>query len=149
MIALQTILYATDFSDSSERACAWAGYMAELAGARLHVLHVTGAELSDKQKRFIQPQTFEALQKEIEHNALVEIEDFCRKHLPAQLSCSTEVAVGKPYELILEIAGKIGADLIVMGTHGRTGLEHLMVGSTAERVVRKSGIPVLTIRQKD
>ena len=53
------------------------------------------------------------------------------------------------FQKILETAAKVNADLIVMGTHGRTGVEHVIVGSTAERVVRRSKIPVLTVRSQD
>ena len=55
--------------------------------------------------------------------------------------------MGPAAKQIVEHAGKIGADLIVMGTHGRTGLSHLLLGSVAERVVRTAGCPVLTTRE--
>jgi nucleotide-binding universal stress UspA family protein len=57
--------------------------------------------------------------------------------------------VGTAFQKILETAANVNADLIVMGTHGRTGVEHVIVGSTAERVVRRSKIPVLTVRCQD
>jgi universal stress protein A len=56
------------------------------------------------------------------------------------------VVAGIPYEEILRKAGETGASLIVLGTHGRTGIDHLIFGSTAERVVRGAACPVLTIR---
>jgi nucleotide-binding universal stress UspA family protein len=59
---------------------------------------------------------------------------------------AAEKAVGEPAAEILEVARARGADLIVMGTHGRTGLEHALMGSIAERVVRRAHCPVLTVR---
>ena len=60
-----------------------------------------------------------------------------------------EVAVGHPADTIVRVAQERGADLIVMGTHGRTGLQHVLLGSVAEKVVRLAPCPVLTVRDKN
>jgi nucleotide-binding universal stress UspA family protein len=60
-----------------------------------------------------------------------------------------QVAIGDPADAIVRIAQEIGADLIVMGTHGRTGLQHVFLGSVAEKVVRHSPCPVLTVRDRE
>jgi nucleotide-binding universal stress UspA family protein len=64
----------------------------------------------------------------------------------AGLTVVTETVEGNPYEEILEYASKRGIDMIIMGTHGRTGLDRVVMGSVAERVVRRSPVPVLTVR---
>jgi nucleotide-binding universal stress UspA family protein len=65
------------------------------------------------------------------------------------VSAEVFVRVGKPADEILACAAEHGADIIVMGTHGRTGIRHLLAGSVAERVVRASAVPVLTTRHPD
>ena len=145
MKAIRKILYATDFSDSSAPASAYARTLATLSGAPIHVLHVIG-ELADSRRSRIPQEAFERFEKEIEIQVVKEMEAFCKKHLGEEIACTTEIAIGHPFEVIIETAQKHKVDLIIMGTHGRTGIEHVLVGSTAERVVRRSPIAVLTVR---
>lgn len=145
MISIGKILYATDFSESSGPAADYACYLARLTGARIFVLHAV-SELVDERKRRIQPETFSILEKEVEVHAVKEMEEFCRRKFAGRADYVTEVVLGSPFQQILARSKEIQADLIVMGTHGRTGIEHVLVGSTAERVVRRSAIPVLTVR---
>lgn len=74
------------------------------------------------------------------------MDNFCRSHLGGFENYETSVVSGVPFNVILNTAEELKADLIIMGTHGRTGLDHVLFGSTAEKVVRKSEIPVLTVR---
>lgn len=145
MKVIRKILYATDFSESSAPASEYAQTLAKLAGADIHVLHVIG-ELADSRRSRIPPEAFEIFEKEIEVQVVKEMEDFCRRHLGEEIAYTTETAIGNPFQVILSAAAAQKADLIIMGTHGRTGIEHVLMGSTAERVVRKSPIPVLTVR---
>ncbi len=142
------ILYATDFSESSGPAADYACYLARLSGAHVHVLHVV-SELADERKSMVQPEAFSILEREVEKQAVTEMEAFCRDKFAGKATYSTEVMLGKPFQQILQLAEQGKMDLIVMGTHGRTGLEHVIVGSTAERVVRRAKIPVLTVRVQD
>jgi nucleotide-binding universal stress UspA family protein len=144
MNRLQTILFGADFTDNSRAALDYAVTLAKLAGARLHVLHVIG-ELADQRRSRIQPETFELMVKEVEIHAIQEMKSFCATHL-AGIPHSSEVVLGVPYQQIIERAEGVNADLIVIGTHGHTPLETFLVGSTAERVVRRSKIAVLTVR---
>ena len=66
----------------------------------------------------------------------------------SDLETATEVVVGLPAKTIVDVAAARGADLIVMGTHGRSGVAHLLLGSVAERVVRMAICPVLTVRER-
>jgi nucleotide-binding universal stress UspA family protein len=142
-----SILLATDFSESSGPAADHAITLAKLTGAHLHVLHVIN-ELDEHQRVMIPHEAFQILQKEIETQTVRELNRFC-KGPAAGTSTTTHAVVGTAFQKILETGAKVSADLIVMGTHGRTGVEQVIVGSTAERVVRRSKIPVLTVRSED
>jgi nucleotide-binding universal stress UspA family protein len=96
---------------------------------------------------FYVPQiSFEQLEKEIEEGAEKMMAKFCQTKMGDFTSYTTLVVAGIPYEEILRKAGETGTSLIVLGAHGRTGIDHLIFGSTAERVVRSASCPVLTIR---
>jgi nucleotide-binding universal stress UspA family protein len=146
MKTLQNILYATDFSDSSLSAAAYALTLAKLTGARLKVLHVIG-ELADPRRSQLQPETLCLLERELESQAIKEMESFCRDQFGDEVEYHNEVVVGTPFREILKCIEQGGVDLVVVGTHGRTGIEHVIVGSTAERLVRRSKVPVLTVRE--
>ena len=147
MILFKNILFATDFSSASGAAADYAITLAKLTGAHLHILHVIN-ELDEHQRVMIPHEAFQLLQKEIELQTVRELDGFC-KGQAAGISTTTHAVVGTAFQKILETAASVNADLIVMGTHGRTGVEHVIVGSTAERVVRRSKIPVLTVRCQD
>jgi len=74
------------------------------------------------------------------------MEKFCQTRMGEYTDYKTSIVTGIPYEEIIRKADECSASLIVLGTHGRTGLDHIIFGSTAERVVRSSSCPVLTIR---
>lgn len=148
MKSITKILYATDFSESSLPAAEYALTLAQLAGAELRVLHVLG-EFTDRRKTMIQPEAMALLEREVEIHALKAMEDFCKEHFAATVPYTNEIVMGLPFQEIIRVSKEMRADLIVVGTHGRTGLEHVMVGSTAERLVRRSTIPVLTVRGQD
>ena len=141
---IKNILFATDFSDSSLQAAEYAVTLAHLTDAKLHVLHVIN-ELDEHQRVMIPREAFLVLEKEVRIQSVKELEKFCREQTDG-LSTVTHAVVGAPFKVILDMGGKVNSDLIVMGTHGRTGMEHVIVASTAERVVRRSKIPVLTVR---
>lgn len=148
MKSITKILYATDFSESSLPAAEYALLLARLTGAELHVLHVLG-EFADRRKTLIQPEAMALLEREVEIQSLKAMEDFCKEHFAEAVPYTNDVVMGIPFQEIIRHSQEVNADLIVVGTHGRTGLEHVMVGSTAERLVRRSTIPVLTVRGKD
>ncbi|ALC17847.1 nucleotide-binding universal stress protein, UspA family [Desulfuromonas soudanensis] len=145
MKTINKILYATDFSESSLPAGDYALTLAKLAGAEVHVLHVIG-EFTDRRKSRIQPESMALLEREVEIQAFKEMEGFCREVFDEEIPYTTEVVMGHPFEEIIKIAQQSAFDLIVVGTHGRTGLERVFVGSTAERLVRRSPVAVLTVR---
>ena len=139
------ILIAVDFSDSSVNAFQLALSMARQYSAQLLVLHVIN-EPVDLRGFYVPHISFEKLEEEIEEGAQKMMESFCRRNLEDFSNYECRIVPGLPYEQIIAQAGEKGADLIVMGTHGRAGLDHVLFGSTAEKVVRKSDLPVLTVR---
>ncbi|KIH76959.1 Nucleotide-binding universal stress protein, UspA family [Geoalkalibacter ferrihydriticus] len=145
---LKTVLYATDFSESSDFAFEFALTLAKKFDARLLLVHVVN-EPVDLRGFYVPHISFDKLEEEIQEGAKKMMEKFCRKHLSDYSNYETFVLPGIPYDEIIKKGEEEQADLIVMGTHGRTGLDHVLFGSTAEKVVRKSPIPVMTIRVTD
>jgi nucleotide-binding universal stress UspA family protein len=141
------ILVPVDFSPHAERAFCYATTLARRLGARLALLHVvedpfaTGAWSGE----IYVPNVPELLKNLIDG---AERQLATMKDGAAALGIGVETAVitGRPARSIVEYASSDGVDLIVMGTHGHTGLAHAVMGSVAERVVRKAPCPVLTIR---
>jgi nucleotide-binding universal stress UspA family protein len=149
MTSIKRILVATDFSDCSRAAIDHALAFAEQLGAAVHVVHV-----------FEHPVYFEvgvAHSLQLRHNVdewIRELKKDATKQLDALAAevrgrnPGTQVSLreGLPVDEILKAAKEVSADLIVLGTHGRTGLPHVVLGSVAERVVRGAPCPVLTVR---
>lgn len=141
------ILVPVDFSPHAERAFSYATALAHRLDAHLTLVHVVedpfatgawGAEV------YI-PNIGELLQNQI---AAAERQLTTLKAGAAAkgVAVRTAVVTGRPAQSIIEHAASEGCDLIVMGTHGRTGLSHVVMGSVAERVLRKAPCPVLTVR---
>lgn len=139
------ILTAVDFSESSDFAFEYALTLAKQFQSELTILHVIN-EPVDLRGFYVPHISFEQLEKEIEEGAGKMMEKFCQSRMADFTNFKTEIVTGIPYEEITKKAADVSASLIVLGTHGRTGLDHIIFGSTAERVVRSSSCPVLTIR---
>jgi len=140
-----TILFATDFSEVSEYAFDYAYTLAKTFNSKLIVMHVIN-EPVDLRGFYVPHISFESLEKEIEEAAEKMMKKFCLGKLVDLAASETVIVSGIPYDEILAMADKEKASMIVLGTHGRAGLDHLLFGSTAERVVRRSKCPVMTIR---
>ena len=139
------ILTAIDFSENSELAFDYAVAMATQFNSELTILHVIN-EPVDLRGFYVPHISFEQLEKEIEEGAAKMMETFCSTKLGSFSNYQSVIVSGIPYEEITRKADEIGASLIILGTHGRTGLDHILFGSTAERVVRSAACPVMTIR---
>lgn len=145
MQPFDNILIATDFSENSEHAFEYALALAKQFQAKLIVMHVIN-EPVDLRGFYVPHISFEQLEKEIEDGAEKMMETFCQTRMADFSNYSTAIVTGIPYEEIIRKAQDTSSSLIVLGTHGRTGLDHIIFGSTAERVVRSASCPVLTIR---
>ena len=145
MKTFEKILIAVDFSENSAYAFDYALTLAQQFGSHLSIMHVIN-EPVDLRGFYVPHISFEQLEKEIEAGATTMMEKFCHERLGNFSAYETSIVSGIPYEEILRKAKDIDASLIVLGTHGRTGIDHIIFGSTAERVVRAAVCPVLTIR---
>jgi len=146
MIALKRILVATDFGEASGVALDRAEALASAFDAQLHLLHVVDEPLHDPWAGYTTAADFANLIERLQEQARRRLEgERSRKGIPAErLVLAT--TWGDPADEILEYAARHEIDLIVCGTHGRRGWNHLVMGSVAERVVRLARCPVLTVR---
>jgi universal stress protein A len=137
------ILVPTDFSRSSELALEYADGLAHQFGASLHLLRVVNRPL------LVEGLAAEAYMSEapaLGSDMVRDAEGRLRDLAPD--AASTDVVFGYAAKAIVDCASRLGVDLIVMGSHGRTGIAHLMLGSVAEAVVRSAPCPVLTVRHR-
>jgi universal stress protein A len=141
MQPITTILHPSDFSACSEAALKMAQGLARGFGARLVALHVGARPLSSTGGAMVVPPQPEELGRE-------ELTARLGKMVAddAGVRCETQVVFGETTDEILRAAERLKADLIVMGTHGRTGLHRAAMGSIAEQVVRRADCPVVTVR---
>lgn len=146
MIQIRRIVCPTDFSATAARAAAYAAEMARTFDADLVLLHVV-PELTYPLRSFGMASAFPHLQEELHKRADEELQK--AKNGLAGTKVTTLLRDGEAHAQVLECAKETGADLIVIGTHGHTGLKHAFLGSTAEKVVRLSECPVLTVRTKN
>ena len=143
----KSILFATDFSESSDHAFEYAFTVAKKFNARLIVLHIIN-ELVDLRGFYVPHISIDKLEEEMAESAGNMMDKFIKTHTKGYDRIESLVVPGIPYDEILKKAEEESVDMIVLGTHGRTGLDHVLFGSTAEKVVRKSNVPVMTIRIK-
>jgi nucleotide-binding universal stress UspA family protein len=141
MIAMKKVLVPIDFAEASDAALVYARNLARTFGAELHVMHV--AENLFLRAMANNPATIEA---GIANRLAERITEEDRKALRAVAVLRKSDA---PAEEIVRYAGEEGIDLIVMGTHGRVNVAHLLMGSVAEKVVRTAPCPVLTVRHPE
>lgn len=141
------ILFCTDFSENSHYAFTYALDLAKTYKSSLLILHVTPPPVHPEQLSIYLPaEKLEELKASQKH----EVDHLLKENYLKKMASFRNVKVvfreGEPFVEIIRMARKESAGLIVMGTHGRTGLDHVFFGSTAEKVVRKSPCPVLTVR---
>ncbi len=144
---LKTILFATDFSEHSKHAWQYALHEAQLHNARLVVAHVIQRMVREDPlllDAIAHARLYETLKKLAE-------EQFQSVHEEATLAgveCKTLIREGTPFIEIIGCARETEADVIVLGSHGTTGLASVLLGSTTERVVRKAPCSVVVVKQK-
>jgi nucleotide-binding universal stress UspA family protein len=143
------ILFCTDFSESAQWAFTYALNLAKVYGSRLMILHVASEPVHPEQLSiYLPPEKVEDLRisrkKELEREFKARY--LQRMDLEGFHEYQVLIKEGEAFYEIIQVARLESADLIIMGTHGRTGLDHVLFGSTAERVVRKASCPVMTVR---
>jgi len=149
MIAYKKILFCTDFSSYAQAALPYAIDLAKKYGATLHLLHVyqdaghiAEFELSsDTKSDYVR--VAHLMGKEMEER----LDALCQRIVEELGSCERKMVRGNAYIEIARYAREMGIDVIVMGSHGLSGLEHVLFGSTAERVLRESPCNVLIVKK--
>ena len=143
---LKKILVPIDFSDYSKSALKYAVNFCKSFSAEMILIYVV--------EPVIYPPDFSmgqiaipSVNTEWDERAKQELEKLANTEIPNGVSVKTLIKTGKPFIEIIETAGELDVDLIIIATHGRTGVEHILFGSTAEKVVRKAPCPVLTLRE--
>jgi nucleotide-binding universal stress UspA family protein len=149
MIQLQRILLPTDFSEYSAAARKYACAFADQFQAELHVLHVIQdlAPLVPEPGAVLMPPV--DYLRELEQNAHAMLERALDVQWSVGKKITKVVRQGPPFLEIIRYAQEANIDLIVLGTHGRGGLAHMLMGSVAEKVVRKAPCPVLSVRHPE
>ena len=146
MMTIRTILVPTDFSEASEAALKYGKEMARVFGASLHVVHVMDDLLAHAWSAEVYVASMPNLREEIEHEATGRLAALVSDDERQGLRVSTAIVAGNPFLEIVRYAKTNEIDLIVIGTHGRGPVAHMLLGSVAEKVVRKAPCPVLTVR---
>jgi universal stress protein A len=149
MFTPKTILVATDFSEFSDRALKDALEMAENYKAKLILLHVIDEHLQQCVVDYcLSAEAFTELQEKTERNSWEKLQEELKKTAPQKNgnNVAFKVRVGVPYSEILNEQQEDGADLIVLGSHGKRGFVHNMLGGVADKVTRGAGVSVLVVR---
>jgi len=144
--AIRTILCAVDFSETSDVALDHALSLAEQHGAALVLVHAwqLPAYAIPEGAIVASPQYASQIQAELQKS----LDAAVARVSGGAVKVSGKLGEGPAHLEVNRLAKELGADLVVLGTHGRTGLSHILLGSTAERVVRTCPVPVLTVRRK-
>jgi len=145
---VRTILCPVDFSATSEEAARYTIGLAEQLGATrvvfLHVFQRPVYPVSEVAGTFVDATAEEAIKESLRR----QLEGLAKRYSQHDIDVDADLLEGFPYPTINDAAMDEDADLIVMATHGRTGLGHFLLGSVAEKIVRTSEIPVCTVRVK-
>jgi nucleotide-binding universal stress UspA family protein len=141
--SIKTILVPTDFSDCSQEAMDYATSLAQGFHARIIFLHVMEPPVYGLDFTLTPYEVPAEMKQKLKDSIKRSVEETKKLNVDAE----GYFVLGVPYAEIVKAAKKHEADLIVMGTHGRTGLSHFWIGSTAERVIQNAGCPVLTVKE--
>lgn len=147
LLKIEKILVPVDFSEYSKMALDYSIEFSKKFNSELILIYVI--------EPIVYPSDFglgqipiNQVDFEIQTKAEEELKKLIEEKVPSDVKASFIVKTGKPFLEIINAAQELNCDLIIIATHGHTGIEHILFGSTAEKVVRKSPVPVLTVREK-
>ena len=140
------IVHATDFSRASRPALATAIALARQNRTPLVIAHALAPLVVPFGEGFVSPGTYDAIDRGARDHARKQLAALVRRAKKAGARATALLLDGAPHEQVPRAARRSRADLIVIGTHGRTGLSKVLLGSVAERVIRFASCPVLTVR---
>ncbi len=143
---ISKVLVPIDFSDYSKSALKYAVSFVKHFKAQLILVYVV--------EPVIYPPDFSmgqiaipSVDLDMDKRAMEELNKLAEQEIPPEIKVKSIVKTGKPFLEIIETAGEQNVDLVIIATHGHTGMEHILFGSTAEKVIRKAPCPVLTLRE--
>jgi len=143
---IKKVLVPIDFSDYSKSSLRYAVNFAKQFNAEIYLIYVV--------EPIIYPPDFSmgqiaipSVNAEWDERAKVELDNLAKTEIPEGVNVKTILKSGKPFLEIIDTASEENIDLIIIATHGHSGVEHILFGSTAEKVVRKAPCPVLTLRE--
>ncbi len=146
MFQIKKIMVPIDFSDYSKKALEYATEFAQKMNSKIYLIYVF--------EPMIYPTDFSfgevipiSHQEDLAEKAKSELKLLAESNISDKVDWEIIIKTGRPFSQINETAREIDADLIIIATHGHTGVEHIFFGSTAEKVVRKAPCPVLTLRE--
>jgi len=145
MEAKQKILTAVDFSELTDKVLDAASNLAQKFGAELRLVYVV-EEMTPYAWVSVPNISFDVMELEMDKSAAARLRKLVLEKLPSSLSCSTDVRKGNPAKEIVDCARINGDSLIVMGTHGYRGMEKVLLGSVANKVLQSAPCPVLVVR---
>ena len=143
---MRRILFASDFSKASRKAFATAVRTAKRAHASLSIVHVLAPFLPVGPDQYVGPETWEELDEQARKWATQHLAALAAKSKAGGVRATTALIEGTPAREITRFAKKKHADLLIIGTHGRTGLARLFLGSVANQIVATAPCPVMTVR---
>jgi nucleotide-binding universal stress UspA family protein len=144
-LGIRTILVPIDFSVHSKNALKYAIPMAAQFGATLHLVYVVEPTIYPADLGFGQV-VLPGVEDELREKGAEELQALIDTEIGGKAMATSTVRTGNPHHEILSEAEEKGVDLIVVATHGHSGVEHMLFGSTADRIVRHARCPVLTVR---
>lgn len=144
MLQMEKILFPVDFTENSTKILPYVLSMAEKYGSTIYLMHVV-QDLLEWGGLYVPHASLEESQKEVLKSAEKLMDKVCSEQLKGCPAFKRMIVSGDPALEILKIIESEDIDLVIMGTHGRKGLEHTIFGSVAGNVVKKSPIPVLTV----
>ncbi len=145
MIKIHKILCPVDFSDASRKAVRYAHEFAKGMGANLFLLNV----VEPRPMAVDMSLSYVPLEEDLEKAAREDLEEIIKAEREQGVEVDADVQIGTPSEVILEKADELDVNLVILGSHGKTGLSRLLMGSVAESVVRKAKCPVLIVKAEE
>jgi nucleotide-binding universal stress UspA family protein len=148
MFPISQIIAPTDFSEPAAQGLKAAIEMASKFNAKLMLIHVVDTVPSISGTHLMSGANAVQMLEQMQANARKHVENLIQSEVPDQIPCEYRVVSGKPADEIIRLSEELNADLIVIATHGYSGMERFIFGSVAERVMRKAQCPVLSVRTR-
>lgn len=145
MITIKSILCPLDFSDASKNAYRYACEFAKSMGSRIHLLNV----VEPRPLAADMTLTYIPVEEDLEKAAMEDMEPLVQEAKSKGIEVIADVMIGMPVDVILQQLTDFDVSLLIMGSHGKTGLSRLLMGSVAEGVVRKATVPVLIVKAEE